>query len=430
MAKQGLEARKAAAKLLNAVLNEQRLLSEVLDRRDGPLVGLAPAERARAQSLATTTLRYLGRLDAVLARFLTKRPPPAVHNILRLCAAELLIDGIAPHGAVDAAVTLVKSNRRTSHFSGLTNAVARKLVADGAQHFDGQAPQHLPKEFRQHMIGIYGREITDAIEAAHEQGAPVDISLKDASRLDEFADRLDAEILPTGGLRMYHNAQISALDGFDAGDWWIQDAAATIPARCFGDLSGKRVLDLCAAPGGKTMQLAAMGADVTSLDISNYRMKRVRENLKRTGLISNLVVADAMEWEPDMQFDAILIDAPCSATGTVRRHPDLPLLIDQLNLFALVELQQAMVSKALTWLKPSGEIVFSTCSLFAEEGEDQSDWLVAGDNGLTHQSLASADLGLPSDAATANGDLRLRPDFWAAEGGMDGFFVAKFQMNA
>lgn len=429
MAKQGIDARKAAAELLHAVLYDHRLLSEVLDRRDGPLTNLTPPDRARAQSLATTSLRHLGRIDYVLSQFLQKKPPLAVHNILRLCATELLIDNIAPHGAVDGAVTLVKMKKKTSYFSGLVNAVARKLAANGLEILNNLPPQKLPKKLRQHLIKTYDKDIVTQIETAHQTGALVDITLKDQSHKVEFAKKLNAHILPNGSLRLKDPGQISQLEGFKSGDWWVQDAAASLPARCFSNLHEKHVLDLCAAPGGKTLQLSAQGANVTAVDISPYRMKRVAENLHRTNLTADLITADIMTWKTDTLYDAILIDAPCSATGTIRRHPDLPFLNPELDLTKIIPFQKDMLAKAISWLKPGGELIFSTCSLFKEEGEDQADWLTQEHPSITQIRLIPSDYGLDDEVSSSNGGLRLRPDFWNDMGGMDGFFIAKFQMS-
>lgn len=426
MAKQGLAARGAAAELLHAVLYDGEMMNVVLEAEDGPLAYLEPAERARAQSLALTTLRNLARIDAVLANFVKKQPPLAVQNILRLCTVELLIDGIAPHGAVDAAVNLVKSKRKIAFLSGLTNAVARKLVAQGAELLAAEPPQALPKSYRGRMVAAFGAETVEEIEVMHQQGAPVDLTLKDAARCAEYAEKLNAKVMPNGSLRLRAGAQLSRLDGFETGDWWVQDAAATIPVKALGDVSGKLVLDMCAAPGGKTMQLAALGANVSALDISTPRLERVRQNLKRTQLEAKVFKGDALHWKPQQLFDSVLIDAPCSATGTIRRHPDLPFAKRNIKIEGLLKLQRQMIQKAAEHLKPNGTLVYSTCSLFFEEGDSQVAWVMKKTEGLELMKLNPADYGLPTEAATKLGCLRLRPDMWREDGGMDGFFIAKF----
>ncbi len=430
MAKPGFEARLAAQRLLHAVLYDFRRLSEVLDYSDSPIIGLEPADRARAQSLVTTCLRNLDRVDRVLKQHLKKKPPFAVMNVLRLCATEILIDGIAPHAAVDGAVSLVKLKKKTAYFSGLVNAVARKLVDEGQVEFDKAPVQKLPKDFRQSIKKTYGFEVCAAIEQAHQAGAPMDLTFKDVSQAQSFADAQDAILLPNGTVRLQSRVQISALDGYETGDWWVQDAAASLPALALGDVKGKTVLDLCAAPGGKTMQLAARGADVTALDLSERRLERVTQNLERVKLKATIVAADALEWETEQQFDAVLIDAPCSASGTVRRHPDLPFLNARLDLRGLVDLQREMIKKATHWIKPGGYLLFSTCSLYPNEGEAQADWITQEFPQFSTVPLSPDEYGLPAQAAGQNGTLRLRPDMWAESGGMDGFFIAKFQRNA
>jgi 16S rRNA (cytosine967-C5)-methyltransferase len=385
---------------------------------------LLPAERARAQSLAKITLRNLGPLDQVLNGLLTKKPPLQVLNILRLCAAELLIDGIAPHAAVDGAVTLARSKQKANHLSGLVNAVSRRLAEVDRGEFAAIPAQTLVKYLRVPVTRAYGDAAADRIDAAHGQEPPVDITLNRPQEAEKWASLLDAEILPTGSLRLRNKGQISALDGYATGDWWVQDAAAAVPTQLFGDVAGLRVLDLCSAPGGKTMQLAAAGAKVTALDISGYRLKRVRENLDRTGLDAELVEADAFKWTPGEKLDAILLDAPCSATGTIRRHPDLPFVRRNWDLQPVLRMQADMLDLCAKWLKPGGRLVYSTCSLLPVEGETQIERFLARNDTLTPVDINAQSLGLEADWSPAQGQIRLRPDYWLDRGGMDGFFMA------
>lgn len=415
--KSGLDARRAAVGLLGAVLAEARMLSDAV----GGLHRLAPADRARAQTLATTVLRRLSQIDSVLDARLDRRPPIRAMNALRVCAAEILIDGIAPHGAVNAAVAAVKASPKTARLAGLVNAVGRQL--EGAT-LDGLPPPQLPKAIRGALVKAWGEEAVQAMEAVHAQRPPIDLSVK--ADAPGWADRLGARLLPNGSLRLDPGVQLSALPGYDTGDWWVQDAAATMPARLLGDARGKRVLDLCAAPGGKTLQLAAGGAQVTALDISEQRMERVRENLGRTGLSATCVVADALDWTPDAPFDAILLDAPCSATGTIRRHPDLPHVRPSLDLKPVLDLQARLLDRAAEWLVPGGQLVYAVCSLIPAEGERQ----VA--RALAAGPLEAGPLppGMDPDWRTAECGVRLRPDFWPELGGMDGFFAALLQRPA
>lgn len=427
MAKPGLFAREAAVSLLHSVLLEKRLMIDLIHGEDSPLIDLEPNERARAQSLATTTLRNLGPIDTVLEKFLTKQTPFALLNILRVAATEILVDGIADHAAVDAAVTMAKRKQKTSHLKNVANAVLRKVASEGPAIFADLPPQELPKAFRSQMSKITNKKDLVAIEKAHQMGAPVDLTCKDDTMAADLAKTLGGQLMPNNSVRLARAGQISELPGFANGDWWVQDAAASIPARALGDIRGKRVLDLCAAPGGKTMQLAAMGVDVTALDISGGRMERVKENLFRTKLKAKCVVADALRWMPDAPFDAILLDAPCSATGTIRRHPDLPFSKANFDLGDLLQLQRAMIEKASEWLAPDGILIYSTCSIFSAEGEGQMDWLAKQDAPLEVVKINPKPMGLDAHMANEAGQIRLRPDFWENHGGMDGFFIAKLK---
>jgi len=345
-----------------------------------------------------------------------------------LAACEMLVDGIAPHAAVDAAVRMVKNNRQTQHLSGLANAVARRVAEHGPEMWPDLDPTPLPGNLAKPLAKTYGRKAVSGFEAAHEAGAPLDISLHPSVDVEALREALEAELLPTGSLRLKDWGQVSAMPGFDEGAWWVQDAAAAIPAKLLGDLKGKTVLDLCAAPGGKTMQLAAAGGDVTALDLSPSRMERVRENLARVELKAKVVVSDVLDYAPSKKFDAILLDAPCSATGTIRRHPDLPYAKKEMALNTLLNLQKDMLAEASKWLAPGGEIVYCTCSLFPEEGEDQVAAFLGTHSGF-EQVEAKAD-GVEAAWLDAHGGLRLRPDYWAERGGMDGFYIAILRQKA
>ena len=402
-------ARGAAVSLLTAVLEDGQPLNQVLDAQ-GPMALLAPADRARAQRLALQVLRQLERVDALLSPALRKVPPMAVMNILRLAVTELA-GGAAAHGVVNSAVELARRGNRTQHMTGLVNAVLR-AVPEGAA-LPGAA-QRLPRWLRQPLVHAHGRDVVNAIEAVHATPPPLDLTLN-------AGDAPEGIALPTGSLRLADAGQVSALPGYAKGGWWVQDAAAAMAVPLLGAKPGERVLDLCAAPGGKTLQLAALGADVTALDISGPRIARVAENLARTGLKAKLVTADALAWHPDALFDAILLDAPCSATGTIRRHPDLPFIKDGSELPALIALQAQLFDRALGFLKPGGRMVFCTCSLLPDEGEAQLDAAILRHPGL--RVLPPIFAGIDPAWITPQGGLRLRPDYWADIGGMDGFFM-------
>lgn len=419
-------ARRAALGLIVGVLQEHQPLSDQLAA--GDLSQLAPAERARAQRLATTTLRHIGQADAVLKPLLRRAPPPDLRALLRLATVEILQDGAAPHGVVNAAVALARAGgRRTEGFTGLVNAVLRRVAEFGQENWEALPPPALPDWLRGRLMSAYGKKAVQAMEAAHLRGAPIDLTLKDGDPL-EWADRLGARALRTGSLRLTGRGQVSDLAGFDDGAWWVQDAAAALAVKLLAPQDGERVLDLCAAPGGKTLQIAASGAQVTALDISSARMERVRSNLTRCGLKAETVVADALNWEPEAAFDAILLDAPCSATGTIRRHPDLPHVKDPAGLKSLVALQADLLDRALGWLAPGGRLVFCTCSLLPDEGEAQIRAALSRHPDVT---VLPAELpGVDPAWHSAEGGLRLRPDFWPDLGGMDGFYIAALQSSA
>jgi len=402
---EGLQTRQAALALLNGVLGEGRPLSDL----DATLSPLPPQERARAQRLALQCLRQMEPIDRLLSPSLRKSPPLEVMNTLRLAVTELH-DGAAAHGVVNSAVEITRRGKHTSRLAGLVNAVLR-AVPPGAP-LSGP-PQRLPRWLRQPLVQRLGRDAVTAIESVQAQTPPVDLTL--------HGDVLpEGRLLPTGSLRLTTAGQISTLPGYANGHWWVQDAAAALAVPMLGPVRGLRVLDLCAAPGGKTLQLAAAGAQVTALDISGPRMARLAENLQRTGLQARLITADALHWQPDAPFDAVLLDAPCSATGTIRRHPDLPFVKDGSEITALATLQAQLLDRALTFLRPGGRLVYATCSLLAEEGEDQLAAVLARHPDLG--VLPTAISGVPEHWFT-NGALRTRPDYWTETGGMDGFFM-------
>ncbi|SDI76081.1 RsmB/NOP family class I SAM-dependent RNA methyltransferase [Lutimaribacter saemankumensis] len=417
MSKQPSSARRSAVYLLDQVLGEGRLMAELLAQ--GALDRLEPADRARAQRLALDVLRGLERADRVLDKHVRKNPPLHVRNILRLATVELCSGGDA-HGVVNDAVALTAGHKKGQHMKGMVNAVLRKIAADGPVEWAKLRVPRLPKWLRDPLVMAWGGEAVMAMEAAQFAGAPVDITVKDDAA--GWAERLGGVLLPTGSVRLAQAGQVSALPGFSDGAWWVQDAAAALPARLLDARPGEAVLDMCAAPGGKTLQMAAAGADVTALDISDARLERVRENLARTGLKARVVAGDALEHQG--RYDAILLDAPCSATGTIRRHPDLPHAKDGAEFGGLFELQSAMLDHALTLLKPGGRLVFCTCSLLPDEGECQIEDALGRHPGLVVERAALDRPGVDPAWITDEGGLRLRPDFWPDLGGMDGFYMA------
>jgi 16S rRNA (cytosine967-C5)-methyltransferase len=413
----GLPARRSAIYLLDEIMGEGKLLSEVIGA--GALDRLDPADRARAQRLATETLRSMERVDRLLQRHLQKYPALTVRNALRVGTYELC-QGEAAHGVVNAMVTLISKHKRYGHLKGLVNAVLRKVAEKGPEQWPTLRTPRLPSWLRKPFVQAWGAEAVAGMETAFFMSTPLDLTAKtDAAAV---AEATGGVVLPTGSIRLADAGQVSAMPGFTSGDWWVQDAAAAIPARVLNVAPGESVLDLCAAPGGKTMQLAASGATVTAVDISAGRMERVSQNLIRTGLSATLTVGDV--FDVTGQYDAILLDAPCSATGTIRRHPDLPFAKDGSEFGALIDLQARMIDHALTLLKPGGRMVFCTCSLLPDEGEVQVEEALERHPGLSVDATALARPGLDPAWITEEGGLRLRPDMWPEHGHMDGFYVA------
>jgi 16S rRNA (cytosine967-C5)-methyltransferase len=283
-----------------------------------------------------------------------------------------------------------------------------------------------PDGLRDRLTADWGGAAARDMAEAHLSPAPHDLTLARPCDLG-----VPAALLPNGSLRLTGRPQISALPGYAEGAWWPQDAAAALPARLIPTPDGKRVLDVCAAPGGKTLQLAAAGARVTALDISARRVERMAANLARTGLTAEIVVADALDWTPQQPFDAILVDAPCSSTGTIRRHPELPHRLyggtDRIDLGALTDLQSRLLDRGAAWLRPGGVLVFCTCSLFKAEGEDQARAFLDRNGTFERSPIDAAESDIPAGLITSEGDLRTRPDFWASLGGIDGFFAARFR---
>lgn len=414
MSHPGINPRRAAVRLMDGVLGKGALMPEMLT--SGVLDKLDPSEKARAQRLALDSLRWLDRSDRMLGPFLQRKPELMVHNVLRLSVMELCVEGAAAHGVVNAAVAMVKADKEHHRASGMVNAVLRKI--DPAA-WDKLPVSRLPKWLRKPLVADYGKKVIEAMELAFAAGAPLDLTPKNDAQA--LAKAVGGEVLPTGSVRLHNAGQVSALAGFEAGDWWVQDAAAALPAKILNAQAGERVLDMCAAPGGKTMQLAATGASVVAIDISKGRMARVQENLDRTGLQATLRVTDALQWREAL-FDAILLDAPCTATGTIRRHPDLPYAKDGSDFPTLFRLQEQMIDHALSQLKPGGRLVFCTCSLLPDEGEIQVEDALKRNKGLTVEPIVLD--GIDPAWASAEGGLRLRPDYWADRGGMDGFYIA------
>ncbi len=422
----GVPARAVALDALSKVLRRRLALDDALDAG-----GLDERDRAFARLLAATALRRLGQIDRLIDCCL-EHPLPAkaakVQDLLRLGVAQLVFLDTPPHAAVDTAVEMAKAAGLFAHVK-LVNALLRRLAGEGKALAEQQdAPRlNTPDWLWEAWTEAYGAEGCRAIAAAHLREAPLDLSVKtDAAG---WAERLGAELLVTGSLRRPAGGLVSALPGYAEGAWWVQDAAAALPARLLGPVAGLRVADLCAAPGGKTAQLAAAGAEVTALDRSATRLERLSANLARLGLAARIEAADASAWQPPQPFDAVLLDAPCSATGTLRRHPDAAWLKRPEDVAKLAAAQDRLLAAASTMVKPGGLLVFCTCSLQAEEGAGRIDALLAGGAPFRRIPITADEVGGLGELVTPAGDLRSLPCHLAEKGGMDAFYAARLQRS-
>jgi 16S rRNA (cytosine967-C5)-methyltransferase len=423
-----LTARRAAAELLVAVMDRGRALEDSLAETES-FSALEGRDRAFARALVTAGLRRLGGLNAVLSRFL-ERPLPesAAHAraLLHLGAAQLLVLGTPAHAAVGETVETANSMREARGFAKLMNAVLRKVAREGPALFETLPPgADLPPWLYARWRATYGNE-APAIARALLNEPPLDVTVKSDAVV--WAESLGGIVTPTGSVRIPSPrgegaGGVEALPGFDDGAWWVQDAAAALPARLLGDVRGKRVLDLCAAPGGKTLQLAAAGVHVTAVDKSASRLERLRENLARTKLSAEIICADALEFRADEPFDAILLDAPCTATGTLRRHPDVAWLRRPTDIRSLAELQSQLLAACAPLLKPDAPLVYAVCSLEPEEGPSIVSEALR--KGWARAPLAPGDAPGAEPFIDANGDLRTLPSHWPDIGGLDGFYAAR-----
>lgn len=415
----GLPARRAALDLLTAALARRSGLDEAAGAN--AFRGLEPRDRAFARALTLAALRHLGPIDRALDARLAKPPPEAVKNILRLGAAQAFALGAPTYAAVAASVDLAAGAAATRPFKGLVNAVLRNLTREPPDLADPEAlaPPWLFARWR----AAYGEEAARAIAATIAAEPATDLSLKapDAA----LAEALEAEVLPGGSLRTARRGDVAGWPGFDEGAWWVQDANAAVPARLLAVQPGQTVLDLCAAPGGKTLQLAAAGATVTALDRSAARLQRLKENLARTGLAAEIITADAAAWADPRTFDAVLLDAPCSATGTFRRNPDVLWAARPGDIAALAGVQARMLDAAAAKVAPGGRLVYCVCSLEPEEGEAQATGFLARHPTFEIEPARPGEAGAPEASLTPDGALRLLPH--QRPGGGDGFYAVRFK---
>ncbi len=430
----GLNARKTALALLRAVLENGRPLDDAL-AGNPHMAKLDPRDRAFARLLLVTVLRRLGQIDAAIDHCLD-RPIRAkdvmLRHILRLGAAQLLFLETPPHAAVSTSLDLAKGPRLAGQ-RGLLNAVLRRLSREGAALVAGQDAARLntPDWLWDSWCTAYGEATARAIAEAQQGEPPLDLSCKGDAAV--WAEKLGAGLLPGGSLRLpAGQGDVTRLAGYAEGAWWVQDAAAALPARLLGPLSsegvkGKQVIDLCAAPGGKTAQLAAAGAEVIAVERSVERLQRLQENLDRLQLGAALVEADAASWQPPAPADAVLLDAPCSATGTLRRHPDIAWLKDRAQVDALTAAQDRLLAHAVGMVKPGGLLIYAVCSLQPEEGPQRIHALLSSDDRVERLPLAPSDLPGFEDCVTPEGDLRSLPCHLSDQGGLDGFYACRLR---
>jgi len=436
----GLAARQVAQRAVAELLGQNRALAlEDALAQAGRHAGLDAADTALAHAIATATFRRLGFLRTALAERMTQGLPddPRLVALLATGAAQILDLNVPDHAAVDVSVRLAKADPQLRHLSGLVNAVLRRVAREGEAIRAGEADPLLhntPDWLRTRWVAAYGEAAARSIAAAHLDGAAVDLTVP--RDRDSWAETLGGVALDLGSVRLADvRAAVPDLPGYGEGAWWVQDAAAALPARLLGAASGQSVADLCAAPGGKTAQLAAMGATVTAVDRSKVRLERLSRNLERLGLSAEIRVGDALDLPDEARFDAVLLDAPCSATGTIRRHPDVAWTKDATDIARLAGLQARLLDKAAKLVRPGGRLVYCTCSLEPEEGEAQIALFLARHPEYRRVPVEPAELGGHAELIDGNGDLRTLPSHLADEapprrGGLDGFFVSRLRRIA
>ncbi len=431
----GLAARALAHELIAGVLIDRRPLDQVLAETGArpQAAALESRDRAFARLLAATVLRRQGELEHVLRAFLDKPLPKSsrrVWAILLAGAAQLLCLKTSPHAAVDLAVEAVRREPHGAGFAGLVNAVLRRVAGEGPGILAGQdgVQLNIPAWMWQRWEKAYGADVARRIAGASLKEAPLDLSLKPGADAAAWALRLGGLVLPTGSIRLVAHGRVEDLPGYADGAWWVQGAAAALVALAAGDVAGRTVADLCAAPGGKTAGLAAAGARVTAVDDSAGRMERLRQNLERLGLAAEVVVADAVAWAPGRTFDAVVLDAPCSGTGTISRHPDILRLKSAADIRRMAEVQGRLLRSAAALVRPGGTLVYATCSLEAEEGRAQIDALLESEPALQRAPIAANEIGA-DPAWIADGDVRTLPFHLEAGdlSGLDGFCIARLR---
>ncbi|MDO9589498.1 MAG: RsmB/NOP family class I SAM-dependent RNA methyltransferase [Brevundimonas sp.] len=417
----GVEARLAAGVLLNAALEGRGGLDAALSFRE--VSDLPGPDRAFARAVAMAALRRLGEIDQILDRKLQKGPPLAVRTILRVALAQMLILETPAFAAVSTAVKLAEREPKTRPYKNLVNAVLRGIDREGPGLTTAES--NLPEWLAARWRATYGEAALVGLALAAREEPATDLSVKPVVDPAAVAEAVEGEVLPGGSIRTGRRGDVATWPGFDDGVWWVQDAAAAVPGRLLDAKAGETVIDLCAAPGGKTLQLAASGATVTALDRSAVRLKRLAENLARAGLQAEVVATPAEDWDDPRTFDAVLLDAPCTATGTFRRNPEVLRATKPADVAKLADVQHRLLDAAAERVKPGGRLVYCVCSLEREEGETQIIAFLRRNPAFRTAPADPAAVGAPAEALTPEGWLRILPSMWAEKGGLDGFFIAR-----
>lgn len=426
----GISTRRVAFGVLHQVLLQKQPLDQVLDR-DEQFNALEGRDRGFTRMMIATVLRYMGVMDVLLLK-LQDEPreikPLQLKIILYIGIVQMIYMNVPDHAAIDTTVTLSEREGMPKK-KAFVNAILRRLQREGNTPLDKIDPVQaaVPEWLLATWVKDYGLKEAANIAQALLVEASLDISIKKSEEVDYWAGELDASVLPIGSLRLQEAGNVTSLSGFDDGQWWVQDASAALPVKLIGDLNGKSVVDLCAAPGGKTAQLAAQGAQVIALDRSAKRLERLKENMARLALEDNVdvVVSDGAAWETNELVDAVLLDAPCSATGTIRRHPDVMHLKSQKDVDQLRNIQMRLLENSVNMLKSGGTLIYCTCSLQKSEGEEQIDAFLSGRNDIKRVPVIAEELNGLSEAITDKGDVRILPYYLATQGGMDGFFISR-----
>jgi 16S rRNA (cytosine967-C5)-methyltransferase len=419
----GVEARVAAGLMLNAALEKRGGMDEAMNL---PEVACLPGpDRAFARAVALAALRRLGEIDQILDRRLQKAPPLSVRTLMRVSLAQTLVLETPAFAAVSTAVKLAERDAKTRPYKNLVNAVLRGIEREGPGLTTAAA--NLPDWLAARWRATYGEAALAGLALATREEPPTDLSLKPGIDAVAVAEALEGEVMPGGTVRTARRGDLATWPGYDDGGWWVQDAAAAVPARLLGVQTGETALDLCAAPGGKTLQLAAAGAAVTALDRSEARLRRLIQNLARTGLTAEVVATPAEAWDDSRNFDAVLLDAPCTATGTYRRNPEALRATKPAEVAKLADVQHRLLDVAAERVKPGGRLVYCVCSLEREEGETQVLAFLRRNPAFRTKPADPSALGCPPEALTPEGWLRILPSMWAERGGLDGFFAARLE---